>query len=136
MTRRDGQADSGGTAYTRAMLRRMLRTRTAIVPARCAERTPAQVITAWCKECGLDVGADAVAGLSSRLHQGGVFYFADDGALIGSVIVEILTAISDAIREQSDLIAGDQWPKRNRLRMLAERFRRELDAVLGEQGMA
>lgn len=135
MTSRTGQVDSGGTAYTRAMLRRMRRTRLALVPLEPAARTPAHVITAWCEEYGVNVTADAVAELSSRLHSGGVFYVADDGALIGSVICETLTAIGEALATQADLIDESQWPERNRLRLLAKRYRRELADTLGELGM-
>ena len=115
------------------MIRRMGRTRLA---AMCAESTPAQVITAWCEEYGVDVSADAVAELSSKLHRGGVFYFAADGALQGSLISATLTAIGEAIGKQADLIAEDRWPERNRLRMLARRFADEVSETLGELGMA
>lgn len=71
VTSSNGHIGSRGTAYTRAMIRRMGRTRRAAVPATCAESTPAQVITAWCEEHEVDVSADAVAELSSRLHRGG-----------------------------------------------------------------
>lgn len=135
MTSRTGQVDSGGTPCTRAMLRRMKRTRLVLVPLEPAARTPAYVITAWCEEYELGVSADAIAELSSSLHRGGVFYVADDGALIGSIIGETLTAIGDALATQADLIDEAQWPERNRLRLFAERYRRELAHALGELGM-
>lgn len=130
-----GHTGHGGTAPTRAMIRRMQRTRLAPVPAEPATRTPAQVITDWREEYGVDVSADAVAELSSRLHRGGAFYFADDGALQGSLISETLTAIGDALDKQADLIAEDRWPERNRLRMLVDRYQREIYEALGGLGL-
>ena len=131
-----GQAEPGGRASTRAMLRRMMRTRIAPVPSKPAATTPAKVIAAFCEEHCVPLSADAVAELSSRLHRGGVFYFADDGALIGSVVVDTLTAVCDAIDEQAGLISEERWPERNQLRMLADRFRRELAEALGGLGLA
>ena len=135
MTSRRGYIVYGGTASTRAMIRRMQRTRLALIPAERAVRTPAQVITAFFEEHEIDVSTGAVAELSSRLHEGGVFYFADDGALQGSLISETLTAIGEALGKQADLIAEDCWPERNRLRMLAERYRLEIADTLGELGL-
>jgi len=131
-----GHIGSGGTASTRAMIRRMQRTRLLPIPAEPAARTPARVITDWCKEDEVDSSAEAVAELSSRLHDGGVFYFADDGAVQGSLISETLTAIGEAIDKQADLIAEDRWPERNRLRMLVDRYQREIHETLGGLGLA
>jgi len=136
MKKPEGHIGSGGTASTRAMIRRMRRMRFAAIPAEPAARTPARVITDWCEEYGLDGSADAVAELSSRLHDGGVFYFADDGAVNGSVIVETLTAIGEAIDKQADLIAEDRWLERNRLRMLVDRYQREIHETLSGLGFA
>lgn len=113
-----------------------MRTRLALVPTTPAERTPAQVISAFCEECGVDLDAGSVAELSARLHKDGVNYFADDGALNGSVINRTLTAVCDALATQAGLIAEDRWPERNRLRMKVDLFRREIDDMLGELGLA
>ena len=127
---RERQLVYGGTAATRAMIRRMQRTRLALVPAEPAAMTPAQVLTAFFEEHRIDVSAGAVAELSSRLQRDGVICFADDGALQGSLISEALSAIGEAIGKQADL-----WPERNKLRMLVQRYERELAVVLGELGM-
>ena len=135
MTSRRGHIVCGGTASARAMIRRMKTARLALIPAEPAARTPAQVMTAFFEEHEIDVSVAAVAELSSRLHEGGVLYFADDGALQGSLISETLTAIGEALGKQADLIAENRWPERNRLRMLAERYRLEVADTLGELGM-
>ncbi len=113
-----------------------MRTRLALVPTTPAERTPAQVISDFCEECGVDLDAGSVAELSARLHAGGVCYFDDDGRVLGTIICETLRAICDALAAQADLIAEDQWPARNKLRMLVDRFQRELGEALGELGLA
>ena len=136
MTSRRGYIVYGGTASTRAMIRRIQRTRLALVPAEPAARTPAQVMTAFFEEHEIDVSAGAVAELSSRLHRKGIIYFDDDGAVVASYVCETLKAIGQAIEKQADLIAEDRWPERNRLRLLVQRFRRELVVALGELGMA
>ena len=90
------------------MIRRMQRTRLALIPAEPAARTPAQVMTAFFEEHEIDVSAGAVAELSSRLHREGVIYFDDDGAVVASYVCETLKAIGQAIEKQADLIAEDR----------------------------
>ena len=124
----------GGTAPTRAMIRRMQRTHLALIRVEPAARTPAQVITYFFEEHGIEVCTGAAAELSSRLHR--VIYFDDDGAVLAPVICETLTAIGKAIETQADLIAEDRWPERNRLRLLVQRYEREIAVALGELGMA
>ena len=109
-----------------------MRTRLVLVPAVPAECTPAQVISDFCEECGIDMDIESVAERSARLHKDGVCFFADDGALNGEVISRILTSVCDALDTQIDLIAQHRWPEKNRLRKL----RRELEDTLGELGFA
>ncbi len=135
MTSRRGHIVYVGTASTRAMIRRLQRTRLALIPAEPVVRTPAQVMTAFFEEHEIDVSAGAVAELSSRLHREGVIYFDDDGAVVASYVCETLKAIGQAIEKQADLIAEDRWPERNRLRLLMQRYEREISVVLGELGM-
>lgn len=135
MTNRETEVPHGGTAPTRALIRRMMRTRIALAPAEPAAWTPAQVMTAFFEERGIEVSASAVVDLSERLHEDGVFYFADDFAIHGSLISGTLTAIGEAIEAQADLIAKERWPERSRLRLLVRRYEQELAAVLGELGM-
>lgn len=109
-----------------------MRTRLVLVPAIPAECTPAQVISDFCEECGIDMEIESVAELSARLHKDGVCFFADDGALHGQAINRILTAVYDALDTQIGLIAQHRWPEKNRLRTL----QRELGDTLSELGFA
>ena len=109
-----------------------MRTQLVLVPAVPAECTPAQVISDFCQECGIDVEIEVVAELSDRLHKDGVCFFADDGALHGAAISRILTAVCYALETQADLIAPHRWPEKNRLRTL----QRELEDTLAELGFA
>ena len=113
-----------------------MRTRLALVPTTPAERTPAQVISDFCEECGVDLDAGSVAELSARLRAVDVRFWDDDGRVLGTTICDTLTAICDAIATQASLIAEDRWPERNRLRMKIVLFRREIDEMLGELGLA
>ena len=136
MTNRKENIAYGGTAPTRAMIRRMQRTHRALIPVEAAATTPAHVIADFFVEHGIEVGVGWAAELSSRLRRDGVIYFDDDGAVVASYVCETLKAIGQAIERQADLIAKDRWPERNKVRMLAERFQRELAEALGELGMA
>ncbi len=109
-----------------------MRTKLVLVPAIPAECTPAQVISDFFQECGIDVEIESVAELSARLHEDGVCFFADDGALNGEAITRILTAVCDALDKQADLIVEIRWPEKNRLRTL----QRELSNTLSELGFA
>ncbi len=136
VTNRKDDIVYGGTAPTRAMIRRMQRTHLALVPTEPAARTPAQVIADFFVEHEIEVGDGWAAELSSRLHGEGVIYFDDDGVVLASVVCATLTAIGQAIEKQADLIAEDRWPERNRLRLLVQRYQREIAVALGELGMA
>ncbi len=125
-----------GSAETRAMLRRMMRTPLALVPSTPAERTPAQVISSFFEECGIDLDAGSVAELSARLQADGVRFWDDDGRVLGTTICDTLTAICDALATQAGLIAEAQWPEKNKLRMRVDRWRREIHETLGELGLA
>ncbi len=107
-----------------------------MIPTEPAARTPAQVIADFFVEHEIEVGDGWVAELSSRLHRDGVIYFDDDGAVVASYVCETLKAIGEAIETQADLIAKDRWPERNRLRLLVQRYQREIAVALGELGMA
>ena len=117
------------------MIRRMQRTHRALIPVEAAATTPAHVIADFFVEHGIEVGDGWAAELSCRLRRDGVIYFDDDGAVVASYVCETLNAIGQAIERQADLIAKDRWPDRNKLRLLVERYERELGAVLNQFGM-
>ena len=54
---------------------------------------------------------------------------------MASYLCETLKAIGQALEKQADLIAKERWPDRNKLRLLVQRFERELDTVLMQFGM-
>jgi len=124
-----------GSASTRALVRRLKSTNLALIPVEPAAITPAQVIADFFVEHGIEAGDGWAAELSSRLHRDGVIYFDDDGAVVASYLCETLKAIGQALEKQADLIAKDRWPDRNKLRLLVQRFERELGTVLIQFGM-
>lgn len=132
----EGDKVYGGTAPTRALVRRLKSTRLALIPIEPAATTPAQVIADFFVEHGIEAGDGWVAELSSRIHRDGViYYYDDDGAVVASYVCETLKAIGQALERQADLIAKDRWPDRNKLRLLVQRYERELGAVLSQFGM-
>ena len=92
-----------------------MRTRLALVPSTPTARTPAQVISAFCEECGFDMDAGSVAELSARLQANEVRFWDDDGRVLGTTIRETLAAICDALDAQAGLIAEAQWPEKKRI---------------------
>ncbi len=113
-----------------------MRTRLALVPTTRAERTPAELISDFCVESGVELDAGSVAELSARLQAEGVRFWDDDGRVLGTTICDTLTAICDALEAQAGLIAEAQWPEKNKLRMRVDRWRREIDETLGELGLS
>ncbi len=130
-----GKKVYGGTAPTRAMIRRLTRTRLALIPVEPAATTPAHVITDFFIEHGIEVGDGWAAELSIRIHKDGVIYFDDDGIIAASYVCETLKAIGQALERQADLIAKERWPDRNKLRLLVQRYERELGPLLSQFGM-
>jgi len=130
-----GKKVYGGTAPTRAMIRRLKSTSLTLIPVEPAAITPAQVIADFFVEHGIKAGDGWAAELSSRIHRDGVIYFDDDGAVVASYVCETLKTIGLAIERQADLIAKDRWPDRNKLRLLVQRFERELGTILIQFGM-
>ncbi len=124
-----------GSAPTRALVRRLMSTKLALIPVEPAAITPAQVIADFFAEHGIEAGDGWAAELSSRIHKDGVIYYDDDGAVVASYVCETLKTIGQALERQADLIAKDRWPERNRLRLIVQRFERELDSVLNQFGM-
>ena len=115
------RSDSCGRHKAAAMFRRIDRNIVAKVPTEPAE-TAAQALSAWIEDRGIAVGQSDVASLLKRL-RGCRLLFDDDGALVGSLLV-------DALRQQAELVRKKDWPNRSRLRLLSD----HVSATLGDLG--
>jgi len=107
-----------------AVFRRMDRNCVSLVPvpAKRAE-TPTQAIFAWAEECEVPADPADLVELAKRL-RGSRLLVGEDGVLEGK-------RITAAIQEQADLYGANEWPAKNKLRMLACRIR----GTLGEMGL-
>ena len=108
-----------------ARLDRVVRNAFALVKVEPAPTTVIDIIKEWDSDCGAGCTAAAIVDLAERLRvDRWLLAFSEDGALVGQALV-------DAIAEQTRRLRSEEWPARNRLRMLAD----QVQATLGEFGL-
>ena len=111
--------------HSAARMDRVTRNALALVTVEPAVPTVMDIIVEWASDHGVGCPAEAIVALAERLREDRWrLAFAEDGALVGASVVE-------ALAEQARLLAADEWPARNRLRILAD----QVEATLGAHGL-
>lgn len=111
--------------HSAAELDRVTRNTLALVRVEPTEPTVIDIIEQWAEDCEVGCAAATIVELAERLRvDRWRLAFSENGVLVGSSVVE-------ALHEQTKLTKAEEWPARNRLRILAD----QVQTTLTEYGL-